>query len=169
MDSEENELLEFNWSSMSGINPLPFNAYSSWLEIAESAQSQLIIFSPFLDEMVIHLFEECTLGWDKLGLVTQLDWEDSTLQGFTKKVVINRLINNGVDVRYLPRLHAKAIVSDWDRAVIGSQNFTYYSQYSHEVSFKLDRYEDGADLDEVFETLREWWDLAGEDEDEDED
>ena len=155
---------------MSGIDPLPFNAYSSWLEIAESAQSQLVIFSPFLDEMVIHLFEECPLEWNKLGLVTQMDWEDSTMQGLSKKVVIWRLINNGVDVRYLPRLHAKAIVSDWDRAVIGSQNFTYYSQHSHEVSFKLDRYAEDADLDDVFETLSEWWDLAGDDfEDEDED
>lgn len=118
--------------------------------------------------MVIHLFEESSLEWDKLGLITQLDWEDSTLQGMTKKVVINRLIDNGVDVRYLPRLHAKAIVSDWDRAVIGSQNFTYFSQHSHEVSFKLDRLEVGADLEEVFETLNEWWDLAGEDSEDDE-
>jgi hypothetical protein len=155
---------------MPGISPIPFNAYSSWLEVAESAQSQLVIFSPFLDEMVLHLFEECPLGWDKLGLVTQMDWEDLTMQGLTKKIVINQLINNGVDVRYLPKLHAKAIVSDWDRAVIGSQNFTYYSQYSYEVSFKLDRYEEGADLDEVFETLSKWWDLAGgEDEDEEDD
>jgi hypothetical protein len=155
---------------MPGISPIPFNAYSSWLEVAESAQSKLVIFSPFLDEMVLHLFEECPLGWDKLGLVTQMDWEDLTMQGLTKKIVINQLINNGVDVRYLPRLHAKAIVSDWDRAVIGSQNFTYYSQYSYEVSFKLDRYEEGADLDEVFETLSKWWDLAGgEDEDEEDD
>jgi hypothetical protein len=144
------------------INPIPFNAYSSWLEVAESAQDQLVIFSPFLDEMVMHLFEECPLGWDKLGLVTQMDWEDSSLQGFTKKIEINRLISRGVDVRYLPRLHAKAIVSDWDKAVIGSQNFTYYSQY-------LDRYEEDADLEEVFETLNEWWNMAGTDEDEDED
>ena len=155
---------------MPGISPIPFNAYSSWLEVAESAQSQLVIFSPFLDEMVLHLFEECPLGWDKLGLVTQMDWEDLTMQGLTKRIVINQLINNGVDVRYLPKLHAKAIVSDWDRAVIGSQNFTYYSQYSYEVSFILDRYEEGADLDEVFETLSKWWDLAGgEDEDEEDD
>ena len=81
---------------MSGIVPLPLNAYSSWLEVAESAQSQLIIFSPFLDEMVIHLFEECSLGWEKLGLVTQMDWEDSSMQGFTKKVVINQKINHSV-------------------------------------------------------------------------
>jgi len=155
---------------LSGIVPLPINAYSSWLEVSKSAQIELIIFSPFLDEMVIHLFEQCPLGWDKLGLVTQMDWEDSTLQSLTKKSVINRLIRKGVDVRYLPRLHAKAIVSDWDRAVIGSQNFTYYSQDSFEVSFILDRYEEGADLDETFNMLSEWWDLAGEDlEDEDED
>ena len=153
---------------MSGIHPIPFNAYSSWLEVAHSAQSQLVIFSPFFDEMVIQLFEESGLEWGQLGLVTQMDWKDSSLPGVTKRVVMNRLLENGVDVRYLPRLHAKAIVSDWDRAVIGSQNFTHYSQDSHEISFKLDRFEEGADLDEVFETLNEWWDLAG-DEVEDDD
>ena len=152
---------------MSGIHPIPFNAYSSWLEVAHSAQSQLVIFSPFFDEMVIHLFEESGLEWGQLGLVTQMDWKDSSLPGNTKRVVMNRLLENGVDVRYLPRLHAKAIVSDWDRAVIGSQNFTYYSQDSHEISFKLDRFEEGADLDEVFETLNEWWDLAGDEVEED--
>ena len=153
---------------MSGVTPIPFNAYSSWLEVAKAARSELVIFSPFLDEMVERLFEECPLGWNKLGLVTQMDWEDFTSQGINKRVVINRLIRLGVDVRYLPRLHAKAIVADWDRAVIGSQNFTYYSQYSYEISFVLDRYEDGADLDEVFETLSEWWELSGDDfEDED--
>lgn len=135
--------------SLSGIHPIPFNAYSSWLEVAHSAQSQLVIFSPFFDEMVIHLFEESGLEWGQLGLVTQMDWKDSSLPGVTKRVVMNRLLENGVDVRYLPRLHAKAIVSDWDRAVIGSQNFTYYSQDSHEISFKLDRFEEGADLYEV--------------------
>ena len=155
---------------MSSIIPIPFNAYSSWLEVAESAKSQLVIFSPYLDEMVLHLFEEAPLGWSDLGLVTQMDWEDASQQGFNKKVVLNRLIDHGVDVRFLPKLHAKAIVSDWDTAVIGSQNFTYFSQYSHEISFKLDRYEEGADLDEVFETLIEWWDLAGgEDEEQEED
>ena len=154
---------------MSGIIPIPFNAYSSWLEVAKSARSQLVIFSPFLDEMVEHLFEECPLEWRKLGLVTQVDWEDLTSQGINKRLVMNRLVRLGVDVRYLPKLHAKAIVSDWDRAVIGSQNFTYFSQYSHEVSFVLDRFEEGAELDEVFETLSEWWDLAGEEDDEEED
>ena len=154
---------------MSGIIPIPFNAYSSWLEVAESARSELVIFSPFLDEMVVHLFEECPLAWNKLGLVTQMDWVDLTSQGINKRVEINRLIDFGVDVRYLPRLHAKAIISDWDKAVIGSQNFTYYSQSSYEVSFKLDRFEEGADLDEVFETLNEWWDLAGEETEDEED
>ena len=145
------------------ITPLPFNAYSSWLEVAESAQGQLVIFSPFFDEMVLHLFDKCPLEADKLGLVTQMDWQDSTLQSLSKKIVLNQLISNGVDVRFLPRLHAKAIVSDWDRAVIGSQNFTYYSQDSYEVSFQLDRLAENADLEEVFDTLNEWWDLAGED------
>ena len=154
---------------MSGIEPLPFNAYGAWLRIAKSARSELVIFSPFLDEMVIHLFEESPVGWENLSLVTQQDWPEFSQQSITKDIVINRLMDLGVDVRYLPRLHAKAIVADWERAVIGSQNFTYYSQYSFEVSFDLDRYEEGAELDEVFETLNEWWEQAGEDPDEDDD
>ena len=148
---------------MASISPIPHNAYSAWLEVAQAAEYELVIFSPFLDEMVIHLFEECPLAWDKLGLVTQVDWEDFTAQGMNKRIILNRLTSNGVDVRYLRRLHAKAIVADWSQAVIGSQNFTYYSQDSYEVSFRLDRDEDEADLDEVFESLNNWWDLAGED------
>ena len=109
--------------------------------------------------MVLHLFEKCPLEWDKLGLVTQRDWQDSTLQSFTKKYVLNQLLDNGVDVRFLRRLHAKAIVSDWDRAVIGSQNFTYYSQDSYEISFQLDRLAEGGAF--VFETLEDWWNWAG--------
>lgn len=57
---------------MSGIIPIPFNAYSSWLEVAKLPQSKLVIFSPFFDEMVLHLFEECPLDWEDLGLVTQI-------------------------------------------------------------------------------------------------
>ncbi len=147
---------------MPGIEPVPYNAYGNWKGVAESARFNLIIFSPFLDSMVTHLFEECPLPWDKLGLVTQNDWEEFSLQSIKKDTVIDELVDNGVDVRYLPRLHAKAIVADWDRAVIGAQNFTYFSQDSYEVSFKLDRYADGAELGEVFLELEEWWDKAGE-------
>lgn len=147
---------------MSGITAIPYNAYRSWLEVAKCAQSQLIIFSPFFDEMVQHLFEECPLEWGKMGLVTQEDWDDYSSQSLRKKSVMNHLIFRGVDVRSLSRLHAKAIIADWDRAVIGSQNFTYGSQDNYEVSFRLEREADGADLEEVFECMYEWWELAGE-------
>lgn len=146
---------------MSGINPIPYNAYTAWKETAESAKLSLVIFSPFLDSMITHLFEESSLPWNQLGLVTQNDWEDFSFQTINKNSVIDELINFGVDVRYLPRLHAKAIVADWDRAVIGSQNFTYYSQNSYEISFQLDRFAEGAELDEIFFELEEWWEKAG--------
>ena len=146
---------------VSGIEPIPYNAYNHWKQVAESAKSSLIIFSPFLDSMVIHLFEECPLPWNKLGLVTQNDWEDFSSQSVRKEEVIDQLLEKGVDVRYLPRLHAKAIIADWDTAVVGSQNFTYYSQDSYEVSFLLDRYAEGG-LGEVFFRLEEWWEEAGE-------
>ena len=146
---------------MSGIDPIPYNAYSTWKKTAESAKLSLVIFSPFLDSMVTHLFEESSLPWNQLGLVTQNDWEDFSLQTINKNSVVDELIDNGVDVRFLPRLHAKAIVADWDRAVIGSQNFTYYSQDSYEISFQLDRFAEGAELDDIFLELEGWWEKAG--------
>ena len=154
---------------MSGIIPLPFNAYSSWLDVAQTAKFNLVIFSPFFDEMIIHLFEESGLEWKKMGLVTQLDWEDRSLQSFKKQALIEKLISLGVDVRILDRLHAKAIVADWDLAVVGSQNFTYYSQDSYEISLKLDRYAENANVDEIFWALEEWWESADDDNDDDDD
>ena len=142
---------------MSSIAPIPHNAYSAWLEVAQSAEYELVIFSPFLDEMVLHLFEESSLSGSKLGLVTQMDWEDSSIQGIKKEIVIDKLIAMGVDVRFLGRLHAKAIIADWEIAVIGSQNFTYYSQDSFEISFKANRYEEEDNLFDLFSTLyRDW-------------
>lgn len=147
---------------MSGITPIPSNAYPYWVEIAELAQSELVIFTPYFDEIVLDIFEKSLLSNHRKSLVTQLDWENNTRHGVHQRALIDIVLDRGIDVRVMRRLHAKAIVSDWDRAVIGSQNFTFYSQESHEISFFLDKFTEGADLDVVFETLSEWWELARE-------
>lgn len=153
---------------MSSVTPIPSNAYSYWVEIAELAQSELVIFTPYFDEIILEIFESSSLSNHRKSLVTQLDWRNDSRQGINQKAVMDIIISRGIDVRVLPRLHAKAIVSDWDRAIVGSQNFTYYSQDSLEISFLLDRFAEGADLDEVFQTMNEWWEMAGDDEEHEE-
>lgn len=150
---------------MSSVTPIPYNAYTYWVEIAELAQSELVIFTPYFDEIILKVFDSSSLSNHRKTLVTQFDWKNSTLQGINQEALMNIIISRGIDVRVLPRLHAKAIVSDWDRAVVGSQNFTHYSQDSFEISFLLDRFAEGADLDEVFEAMNEWWKMAGDNED----
>lgn len=153
---------------MSSVTPIPSNAYSYWAEIAELAQSELVIFTPYFDEIILEIFERSSLSNHRKSLVTQLDWRNDSRQGINQKALMDIIISRGIDVRVLPRLHAKAIVSDWDRAIVGSQNFTYYSQDSLEISFLLDRFAEGADLDEVFQTMNEWWEMAGDDEEHEE-
>lgn len=153
---------------MSSVTPIPSNAYSYWVEIAELAQSELVIFTPYFDEIILEIFESSSLSNQRKSLVTQLDWRNDSRQGINQKALMDIIISRGIDVRVLPRLHAKAIVSDWDRAIVGSQNFTYYSQDSLEISFLLDRFAEGADLDEVFQTMNEWWEMAGDDEEHEE-
>lgn len=153
---------------MSSVTPIPSNAYSYWVEIAELAQSELVIFTPYFDEIILEIFERSSLSNHRKSLVTQLDWRNDSRQGINQKALMDIIISRGIDVRVLPRLHAKAIVSDWDRAIVGSQNFTYYSQDSLEISFLLDRFAEGADLDEVFQTMNEWWEMAGDDEEHEE-
>jgi len=153
---------------MSSVTPIPSNAYSYWVEIAELAQSELVIFTPYFDEIILEIFESSSLSNHRKSLVTQLDWRNDSRQGINQKALMDIIISRGIDVRVLPRLHAKAIVSDWDRAIVGSQNFTYYSQDSLEISFLLDRFAEGADLDEVFQTMNEWWEMAGDDEEHEE-
>ncbi len=142
-----------------GIEPIPNNAYSTWKEVASSAEDKLIFFSPYLDEMVLRVCEASSLDWSRIELVTT-ECEDSSYQTKVKIGTIELLLNGGASVHYLPRLHVKALVADWNAAVIGTQNFTIYSQDSYEVSFMLDRDSGGAKLDEVFETLYEWWEKA---------
>jgi len=59
------------------------------------------------------------------------------------------LVNLGVNVRILDRIHAKILVVDDEHAFFGSQNFTNYSTGSIEISTQISRSDD--DCDEIFD------------------
>lgn len=82
-------------------------------------------------------------------MVTQLDRIDSRSENITRINRIVELVNLGVNVRILDRLHAKVLIIDDEYAFFGSQNFTNYSTESIEITTQISRFED--DVEEFFD------------------
>ena len=62
-------------------------------------------------------------------------------------------------------LAASFVEGDRVGAILNKETGNVTLPESFKKSYKA--YEEGADLDEVFETLSEWWDLAGDDDEDD--
>jgi hypothetical protein len=66
-------------------------------------------------------------------------------------------MQRGIEVRTLPRLHAKVLLCDWRTVTIGSQNFTGYARRSREATAAP---ANDLSASEFTATLREWLDAS---------
>jgi len=123
------------------------NIWEVWFQ---EASESIVLFSPYFDEIIFDLIEETSLDFKNITLITQLDWKESKTQNIERIFILRKLLNLGVNVLILNRLHAKILIVDWDRALFGSQNFTKYSKGSIEISSEIMRY-DG--YEHIFEDL----------------
>jgi len=126
---------------------------SLWDEYIQDASESIVVFSPYFDWLLVDLFSSCALPYSDIYLVTQLDRADSRSENITRINRIVELVNLGVNVRILDRLHAKVLVVDDEHAFFGSQNFTNYSKESIEITTQISRSED--DVDEFFDYFAE--------------
>ena len=120
-----------------------------WKEYIQDASESIVVFTPYFDRLLVELFSSCELPYSEIYLVTQIDRIDSRPENLNRLDRIVQLVNLGVNVSILDRLHAKVLIVDDEHAFFGSQNFTKYSTESLEISTQISRYED--DLDEVFD------------------
>ena len=116
-----------------------------WEEYIQDASESIVVFTPYFDWLLVNLFSSCELPYSDIYLVTQLDRIDSRSENLTRINRIVELVNLGVNVRILDRLHAKVLVVDDEHAFFGSQNFTNYSTESIEITTQISRSEDDAD------------------------
>ncbi len=126
---------------------------SLWEDYIQDASDSIVVFTPYFDWLLVNLFSSCELPYSDIYLVTQLDWIDSRSENITRINRIVELVNLGVNVRILDRLHAKVLVVDDEHAFFGSQNFTNYSTESIEITTQISRSED--DADEFFDYFAE--------------
>jgi len=129
-----------------------------WEEMINDAVDSIVVFTPYFDEILVDLFDECSLSYSDISLVTQLDWADSRDENIKRLNLILDLHNKGVRVSILNRLHAKILFVDGERALFGSQNFTRYSTDSFEITTVISYMDD--ESESTFETLSEWLELA---------
>lgn len=123
-----------------------------WEEYINEASESILVFTPYFDWLLVELFKNCSLDFSEINLVTQLDRQDTSEENRNRLNRIAELINLGVNVHILNRLHAKVLIVDDEHAFFGSQNFTKYSTDSIEISTQIERYEG---FDEVFDYFSE--------------
>ena len=122
---------------------------SLWEDYIQEATDSIVVFTPYFDWLLVSLFSACELPYSDIYLVTQLDRIDTRSENITRINRIVELVNLGVNVRILDRLHAKVLLVDDEHAFFGSQNFTNYSTESIEITTQISRSED--DVDDFFD------------------
>lgn len=136
---------------------LAADIYPKWKRRVAAATESVRIYSPYLDRLAVDLLGNVTLGPSSVAVVTDLSPESGPFGYRGQLLAIRRLISSGIEVRSLPRLHAKVLLVDGQQVTLGSQNFTSYARKSKETSLASD-----ADLSAstLVKTLNEWFDEA---------
>ena len=136
---------------------LAADIYPRWKRRVAAATESVRIYSPYLDRLAVDLLGNTALGPESVAVVTDLSPENCPFGYRGQLLAIRRLIASGIEVRSLPRLHAKVFLVDGRRATLGSQNFTGYARKSRETSLAAD-----ADLSAstLVRTLNKWFNEA---------
>lgn len=109
------------------------NVQPTWTRSLKAAEESAWVLTPYLDDLLVRLLRNADESVDVV-VVTDLSPESGPANYRKKLLALKKLIDEGIDVRTLPRLHAKLLVIDGAALVAGSQNFTSYAQKSKEVS-----------------------------------
>ncbi|TYL51181.1 phospholipase D-like domain-containing protein [Agromyces mariniharenae] len=133
------------------------DVYRSWRARVQAATESVRVFTPYLDRLLDRLLENATLGTNALSVVTDLSPASGALDYRGQLIGVRSLLRRGIEVRSIPRLHAKILVCDGKLATVGSQNFTSYARRSKETTIVVpDDVSDTA----FAATLEDWYQAA---------
>jgi hypothetical protein len=110
------------------------DAYREWKRRVRAADEEVRVFSPYLDRLVVDLLGNARLDASALSVVTDLSPANGSLDYRARLLSIRRLLQQGIEVRSLARLHAKVLLVNGRLATVGSQNFTSYARTSKETT-----------------------------------
>lgn len=93
-----------------GSEFLAADVYPKWRARVKQAQSSIRIFTPYLGQLLVHLLGNSRLDESCQSVVTDLSPASGTMQYRAQLLAIKRLIQKRVEVRSLPRMHAKVLL-----------------------------------------------------------
>jgi PLD-like domain len=136
---------------------LASDAFRAWEKRMQAANESVVVFGPYLDSLLDRLLKTCPLDVDAITVVTDLSPASGAVDYRAQLIEVHALLQRGIKVCSLSRLHAKVLLCDWQTVTIGSQNFTDYARNSYETTAVP-----AEDLREskFMSTLREWFDAA---------
>lgn len=110
------------------------DVYSRWKKLVKDAEDSITVFSPYLDGIIIHLLQNNEeLYPDYVEIYTCFNAE-TFIEMPNQLKTIKRLLDDGVSVYSIEKLHAKILVIDDEFVAYGSQNFTHQGRKNLEVS-----------------------------------
>lgn len=128
------------------------DVYEDWKRLVSGASTSVVMFSPYLDRLVPQLLRHTSLPSSAITVVTDLSPQEAS--GYLGQLrALLRLLELGVQVRTLPRLHAKVLLVDDKFVTSGSQNFTSYARRSKEVTALPDG---SLEKSRFLDRLRDW-------------
>ena len=133
------------------------DAYDIWKRRVRRASTTVRVFTPYFDPMLDRLLGNAVVKVDSISVVTDLSPESGALDYRRQLIGARALLRRGIELRSLPRLHAKVLLCDAKLITVGSQNFTSYARHSKETTSAPT--EDVADS-AFLTTLDEWYSAA---------
>ncbi|MRJ75461.1 hypothetical protein GEV29_02835 [Aeromicrobium sp. SMF47] len=110
------------------------DVYPTWKRLIDRAETSVRVFTPYFDHQLPRLLGNTDLDVDSIAVITDLSPESGTRTYRKQLQATKLLLQQGIEVRTLARLHAKVLLTDERWAVVGSQNYTSYARKSKEVS-----------------------------------
>lgn len=133
------------------------DVYKSWKRRVQQAEVSVRVFTPYFDRALDRLLGNASLEPGDISVVTDLSPASGALDYRGQLLGARALLRRDIEVRSLPRLHAKVLLCDGEHVTIGSQNFTSYGRGSNETTALID--DDVSDTP-FAGTLEEWYAAA---------
>lgn len=118
-----------------------------WWRIISSAEAEVLVFSPYLTPKTAFAVASVPRGVP-CSVHTVFDVHNF-LTGATSVRALRHLIDHGIDLFHIPRLHAKLVIVSGACATIGSQNLTSRGVRNLEANVALSDPKDVAALTEM--------------------